>query len=206
MMIEIGKRILIVCEDKKSSKLYFESFKRDEKLKRLLSSVDIEVVHPKDHSPVGLVNEAKIKKKKAKRERNPYNEVWIALDKDSHANLDKALITARDNKIEVALSVICFEYWILLHFEKRKKPFAKCDDIIRFIRKNHFNEYEKNINSYATLKDKINTAIENAEWLMKQNENDIARGTSIYQLSAYTDVHILVQKLLNPKKIINPKE
>lgn len=138
MMIEIGKRILIVCEDKKSSKLYFESFKRDEKLKRLLSSVDIEVVHPKDHSPVGLVNEAKIKKKKAKRERNPYNEVWIALDKDSHANLDKALITARDNKIEVALSVICFEYWILLHFEKRKKPFAKCDDIIKVHKKEPF--------------------------------------------------------------------
>ena len=64
-MISISKRLLIVCEDEKSSKLYFESFKRDEKLKRKLSSVDIEVVHPKDHSPVGLVNEAKEKKKKA---------------------------------------------------------------------------------------------------------------------------------------------
>lgn len=205
-MIGIGKRILIVCEDEKSSKLYFESFKRDEKLKRLLSSVDIEVVHPKDHSPVGLVNEAKKKKKKAKRERNPYNEIWIALDKDGHANLDKALITARDNKIKVALSIICFEYWILLHFEKRKKPFEKCDDIIRFIKTNHFSEYDKSINSYTALKDKINTAIENGKWLIQQNQNDIDRGTNIHQLSAYTDVHVLVQKLLNPKKIINPKK
>ena len=71
-MIDIGKRILIVSEDEKSAKLYFESFKRDEKLKRLLSSVDIEVVHPKDHSPVGLVKEAKLKKQKAKVNRSKY--------------------------------------------------------------------------------------------------------------------------------------
>lgn len=200
-MLSISKRLLIVCEDEKSSKLYFESFKRDEKLKRQLSSVDIEVVHPKDHSPVGLVNKAKDHKKKAKRDRNPYDEVWIVLDKDGHANLNQALITARDNKIKVALSVMCFEYWILLHFERKKKPFTKCDDIISYIKKEHFNNYEKSTNAYSSLKDKIETAIENAIWLMKQNQNDIDRGAKIYDLSAYTDVHILVRKLIEPEKI-----
>jgi len=200
-MINIGKRILIVCEDEKSSKMYFESFKRDEKLKRLLSSVDVQVVHPKDHSPVGLVNEAKKKKKKARRDRNSYNEIWIVLDKDGHANMSQALNTAKDNKIEVALSVICFEYWILLHFEKTTSYFKKCDDIISYIKETHFQEYKKNINSYMALKDRINTAIENGKWIVKQNQNDIDRGTPIYQLSSYTDVHILVERLLNPKKI-----
>ena len=38
MMIKISKRILILSEDEKSSKLYFQSFKKDEKLKRDLSS------------------------------------------------------------------------------------------------------------------------------------------------------------------------
>jgi hypothetical protein len=200
-MISISKRLLIVCEDEKSSKLYFESFKRDEKLKRKLSSVDIEVVHPKDHSPVGLVNEAKEKKKKATRDRNSYDEVWIVLDKDGHANLDQALITARDNKISVALSIMCFEYWILLHFEKTKKPFTKCDDIISYIKKEHFINYEKNINAYITLKDKIDKALERAVWLMNQNQNDLDRGTKINDLSVYTDVHLLVQKLIEPEKI-----
>ncbi len=200
-MIDIGKRILIVSEDEKSAKLYFESFKRDEKLKRLLSSVDIEVVHPKDHSPVGLVKEAKLKKQKAKRDRNPYNEVWIVLDKDGHANLGQAMNTAKDNKISVALSIICFEYWVLLHFEKTTSVFNKCDDIISYIRKKHFHEYQKNINSYIALKDKVDTAIENGKWIVKQNRNDIDRGMPIYKLSAYTDVHILVERLLNPKKI-----
>jgi hypothetical protein len=200
-MISIGKRLLIVSEDEKSAKLYFESFKRDEKLKRLLSSVDIEVVHPKDHSPVGLVNEAKLKKNKAKRERNPYNEVWIVLDKDGHVNMDKALNTARDNKIRVALSIICFEYWVLLHFERTTSIFNKCDDVISYIRKKHFQEYQKNINSYVALKDKIDTAIENGKWIIKQSKNDIERGEPIYKLSAYTDVHVLVERLLNPNKI-----
>ena len=200
-MLSISKRILIVCEDEKSSKLYFESFKRDEKLKRQLSSVDIEVVHPKDHSPVGLVNAAKEKKRKAKRDRNPYDETWIVLDKDGHANLDQAMITARDNKISVALSVMCFELWILLHFEKKKKYFSKCDDIISYIKNTHFKGYVKNINAYSSLKDRIDIAIENAEWLMNQNQNDIDRGEKIYDLSAYTDVHILVNKLLKPEEI-----
>lgn len=200
-MLSISKRLLIVCEDEKSSKIYFESFKRDEKLKRQLSSVDIEVVHPKDHSPVGLVNEAKIKKKKAKRDRNPYDEVWIVLDKDGHANLEQALITARDNKISVALSIMCFEYWILLHFERTRKPFTKCDNIIGYIKKEHFEGYEKNINAYTSLKDKIDTALKHAKWLMKQNQNDLDRGVKINDLSAYTDVHILVQKLIKPEKI-----
>ena len=117
-MINIAKRILILSEDKKSSKIYFESFKKDEKLKRDLSSVDIQVIHPKNHDPVGLVTKAKEMKRKAKRERNPYDEIWIVLDRDGHANIDQALNTAQANKIEVALSVVCFEYWILYIMNK----------------------------------------------------------------------------------------
>ncbi|MEA2043710.1 MAG: RloB family protein [Bacteroidota bacterium] len=201
-MINIGKRLLIVCEDEKSSKFYFESFKKDEKLKRDLASVEIEVVHPKDHSPVGLVTEAKSKKIKAKRERNPYDEIWVVLDRDGHANMEKAINKARDNKIHFALSVICFEYWILLHFEKTTKYFNKCDNVISYIKKNHFSEYEKNTNSYTTLKDRINIAIKNGEWRIKQAQNDINRGIKIHQLSAYTNVHLLVQRLVNPKEFL----
>ncbi len=197
-MIKLGKRILIVCEDEKSAKIYFESFKRDEKLKRKLASVDIQVVHPKDNSPVGLVEAAKLLKKKAKRQRNPYNEIHIILDKEQHANMEKAMNTAKANKMEFMLSVICFEYWILLHFEKTTKPFIKCNNIISYIKKNHFQEYQKNKNAYEYLKDKTDTAIKNGEWCVTQNQNDLNRGKKIHQLSAYTNIHELVIKLLNP--------
>lgn len=201
-MLSFSKRLLIICEDQKSSKLYFEAFKKDEKLKRDLASVNIEVVHPKDHSPVGLVTEAKLKKLKAKRDRNPYNEIWIVLDKDYHANIDKAFNMAYANKFRIALSVICFEYWVLLHFEKTCKVFTKCDDIISHIRKNHFSGYLKSENVYVDLKDRVNGAIKNGEWIVKQNQNDIDRGRKLYELSAYTDVHILVERLVKPKEFI----
>jgi len=200
-MLNITKRILILCEDLKSSKLYFESYKKDEKLKRNLSSVDIQVFHPKNHDPVGLVTKAKEMKLKAKRERNPYNEVWIVLDRNGHANIDQALITARDNKINVALSVVCFEYWILLHFEKTTKPFRKCDDVISYLKKNYIPNYDKNINYYQLLKDKTEIAISNAEWLAKQVSTDLENGVKIQDIASYTNVHLLVKKLIKPENI-----
>ncbi len=201
-MISINKRLLIVCEDAKSSKLYFEAFKRDEKLKRDLASVSIEVVHPLDYSPIGLVKEAKLKAKKAKRDRNPYDEIWLVLDRDYHENIDKAFDMAYANNYKIAFSVICFEYWVLLHFEKTTKVFSKCDDVINYIRKNHFTNYRKKINVYDDLKDKVNYAIENGKWIIKQNKSDINRGKKLYELSAYTDVNLLVERLINPKKFI----
>ena len=200
-MLHISKRLLIVCEDLKSSKLYFESFKRDEKLKRDLASVSIEVVHPKDH-PVGLVTAAKQKKLKAKRDRNPYSEIWIVLDRDCHVNIDKAFNMAYGNGFRIALSVICFEYWILLHFEKTCRAFTKCDDTIDYIRKKHFADYLKSTNVYADLKDRTKNAIINGEWSVNQNKNDIDRGCKLYDLAAYTDVHILAERLLYPKDFI----
>ncbi len=200
-MINITARILILCEDMKSSKMYFDSFKKDEKLKRTLSSVDIQVFHPKNYDPIGLVTTAKEMKWKAKRERNPYNEVWIVLDRNGHVNIDKALVTARDNKINVALSVVCFEYWILLHFEKTTQPFRKCDDVISYIKRNYISNYDKKINYYEFLKQRIDTAIINAEWLEKQVNAEIENGVKIQDLSAYTNVHWLVKKLIKPDKI-----
>lgn len=201
-MISIGKRLLIICEDEKSSKLYFAAFKQDEKLKRDLASVEIDVVHPRDYSPVGLVEEAKLKRQKAKRDRNPYDEIWIVLDKDYHANIGKAFDMAYSNKFKIALSSICFEYWVLLHFEKTCKAFPKCENIISYIRKEYFSDYLKKENAYVDLKDKVSQAIENGKWVVKQNQNDIDRGSKLYELDAYTDVHILVERLIKPKEFL----
>lgn len=198
-MISISKRILIVCEDAKSSKIYFESFKKDVRLKRELASVGIQVVHPKNHDPIGLVTKAKEMKLKAKRERNPYEEIWIVLDRDGHANISLAVETAEANKFKVALSVICFEYWVLLHFEKTTKSFINCDKLISYINKKHPIEYLKCNNCYDVLKDKINIAIENGIWLEEQLKNDIDRGIKCYNMAAYTNVHTLVRKLVDPK-------
>lgn len=135
---------------------------------------------------------------KARRDRNPYDEIWIVLDRNGHVNIDKALNTAEANQIQVALSVICFEYWVLLHFEQTTKSFSNSDDIISYIKKKHFKNYQKSNSCYEDLKDKITSAIKNGYWLDKQLQNDFARGIKNYEMSAYTNVHWLVEKLINP--------
>ncbi len=197
-LIPCSKRVLILCEDSKSSLFYFKSFKKDEKLKRELSAVNIEVIHPKNYSPVGLVKAAIKMKNKARRDRNPYNEIWIVLDKDEGTMLKEAAKLASDNKINGAISIICFEFWILLHFEKTLRAYDNCEGLIKYLN-GKINNYQKKLNYYNLLRDKITKAISNGEWVEKQVQNEIDRGLSIYDLSAYTNVHHLVKKLLNPE-------
>lgn len=195
--MKFNKRILILCEDEKSSLFYFQGFKKDPILKRSLSSVSIEVSHPNDYTPVGLLKEAKEKIKKAKKESNPYDEVWLVFDKDQHPNIPKAFSDARDSVVKIAFSSKCFEYWVLLHFEYTTRPFGKCNDIISYIKKNHFKDYEKNLDIFQHLKEKMKFAIENAEKLNKSIKTDLDSGKNIYDLDAYTDIHNLVKMILD---------
>jgi hypothetical protein len=200
MPIPVNKRILILTEDEKSSKKYFEAFKKDEKLRRDLGAVSVDIFHPKDYSPLGLVNDAKERKKKAIREKNKYDEIWIVLDRDGHANFAQALDSAQANQINVALSVRCFEYWVLLHFEYTTQGFRKCDDIIKYIRKNHFKDYSKAYCCYEEIRDRVDSAIKRGKMVEKSCKIDLDSGIRIYDLAAYTNVQELVKKLIDPKK------
>jgi hypothetical protein len=197
-----SKRVLILCEDGKSSLKYSKEFQKDDEFRRLLSSVKIEIYQPNNFSPVGLVSEALNKRRRAKIERNPFDEIWIVLDKNGHQNLPLAYNNAVQNKISVALSIICFEYWVLLHFERTSKPFSNCKGLINYLKKKHFSDYLKCESCFDTLRDKIQTAIKNGEWLTKNYVRPMLEsGTNIYELSAYTNVHELVKKILNPRII-----
>lgn len=195
--ITLNKRILILCEDEKSSLFYFKGFKNDEELKRKLSAVSIEVYHHKDYSPCGLVSEAKTKMAKAKKDQNPYDSVWIVFDKDGHVNIPKAFSDAKDAGVKVVLSSRCFEYWVLLHFENTTREFSKCDDIISYIKRKYFPEYDKSKNSFELLKDKMDIAIERAKGLIKSLKSDLDSGKKVYELDVYTNVHELVETIIN---------
>lgn len=191
-MKQLGKRILILSEDKKSSQYYFKSFKKDEELKRNLSAVDIKIYQPEDFSPVGLVTEAIAKKKEAEKANNEYDLIWVVLDKDGHANMPKAYNMAVTNNIKFGISIKCFEYWIILHFEKTSKGFATCDEVIKYLKDNHIKNYQKGENVFEQLKPLLVDAIKNGEWLVKAVNASMQKGDKIYNQSAYTNLHKLV--------------
>ncbi|MEN2415552.1 RloB family protein [Flavobacterium mesophilum] len=201
--VVLGKRGLILCEGE-TEENYFRGLITQDKYRRQFSSISVEIFKPKDHSPVGLVNKAKELIKKAKRQdKNPYAFVWVVFDKDGHAGIAKAFEIARVAEINIAFTTPCFEYYVLLHFDRTMKPYTKCDDVISEIKKNHIPDYEKATNIFKILAPHKDTGLANSEWVCERCEDDIEIGTKIYNLSSYSNIHELVNYLY---ELITKKE
>lgn len=189
------KRVLILCEGQ-SEQIYIDGYKSEDVNKRRLARVDVEIYQPKDYSPHGLLTEAKRKVKEAKKDKMPYDKVWIVFDKDGHANVPQTFEEARVVGINIAFSAVCFEIWILLHFERTSRAFQSCDEVTHFIKHRDYLDYAKTNNFYNQLtSEHKKNAINNAGWLHGKNETDIQRGEFIYKLNPYTDFDNLMKYL-----------
>ena len=116
---------------------------------------------------------------KAKRGANtPLNEFKLYLA--ALKNLDT---------VSVIVNAPCLEYWFLLHFETTSKHFNNCEDANRQLKK-HLKDYEKsqkyftskNNDIYLKLKDRLNTAFENAEKLETFDINNPHKGMTQMQV------------------------
>ncbi len=195
-IVVFNKRGLILCEGE-TEENYFNGLVSQPKYKRKLQSISVRVFKPKDHSPFGMVKEAKRMIIIAKNEKNPYDFVWVMFDRDGHAKIPDAFELARTSipEIKIAFTIPCFEYFVLLHFEKTTKPFAKCDDVIHQIKRNWLPDYEKATNIFEILLPKKDEGLENSSWVVNQFDDEIQSGKRIYELSSYSNVHDLVNYL-----------
>lgn len=105
------RRVLIVCEDGKSSRYYFESFPVDSQ------RIEISVLGTGMNTD-SLVEEAVRKIEQAAKSGRRYSDVWCVFDRDSFplANYSRAFQLAKNNKIKVAWANEAFELWYLLHY------------------------------------------------------------------------------------------
>jgi hypothetical protein len=182
----LRKRVLILCEGE-SEKIYLNGLKSDYFNRNSLSGVKIEILSP-DSNPMGLVEEARRRIKK-ERSAYPYDSVWIVFDKDTHSSIPEAFDIARRNNppINIAFSNICFEYWVLLHFEQTNRAFQSCDALVSYFKQRRYIDYQKTKNNYLLLKPSLETALRNAIWLRERNQFDIDSGIHPMNLNAYTD-------------------
>jgi len=105
--------VLIICEDLQSGKNYLQDANQ-----HFRSHVQIEVAHCGKTDPCGIVTEAL-------RRAKSFDRVICAIDRDTHANFDKALRLAKQSKkVDVCVSYPCFEFWLLLHFKHTRKPYV----------------------------------------------------------------------------------
>jgi len=189
-------RVLIVCEDSESSPAYLKAMCDELKL----STANIMICGKECGSaPINVVDYA-IKNKEE------YDKVYCVIDRDQHWTFNKALQKAKSKKVEMIVSIPCFEYWLLLHFEFTDQPFqavlgSHCDTVVSKL-KPHLHDYDKSKlkEYYQFLKLKQPNAIERA----KQREN-ACQHEDLGNKNPYTQLHHLVEYLENLKRLKSQK-
>lgn len=123
------------------------------------------------------------------KEPGGYDKIYCVFDRDGHTSFGEAReklkgMARRKKKplpIDEAISIPCFEVWVLLHFEKTDAPFENCETVIDRVR-THLPGYEKaNAVIAKQLFAKVGTAMGNAAWL------EARAGDNTY--NPYTSVH-----------------
>jgi hypothetical protein len=187
--------VFIACEGRNTEPAYFQRIKEhvEESGEFALT------IYPDDTEPnpktdaLGLIEEAK-------RRSDEFDEVWVVFDKDGYTKHADAFTEAHTHSVKIGFSSIAFEHWVLLHFERCKQPFAKSQDIIQDKLTGgpgFFPAYAKkaHVDIYDGMSHNTHVAVENAAWLRHQQKPELST-KKIYEVNPYTDLDILVARLL----------
>jgi hypothetical protein len=178
--------ILIVCEGKKTEKIYFENFKKRGK------GLIVKIAKNEKTNPVGIVEHAKtLITTEYNIDARFGDQVWCVFDADSNTDqeIQKAKKLAGKN-INVCLSNPSFEIWYLLHFEYLEHPINNPDLIKRL---NQFiSGYEKNKCCYRQILDNQGRAIDYAKQLSSFHLNQ-GRELHCQQSNPLTEVYKLIE-------------
>lgn len=110
----VQPRVLIICEDTKSSRSYLQDASQ-----YFRANVHVEIVHSGYTDPRGIVAAA------LKRAQE-FERLYCVIDRDTHENFDEAMRLARtSDRITMIVSHPCFEYWLLLHFNESRKAYMR---------------------------------------------------------------------------------
>lgn len=185
-------RILIVCEDSKSSAFYLEELAKD----LGLNAVTIEGKRC-GSAPSSVLAFAQEQYENSEKDRNRYDRVYCVFDRDKHDCFDatvQAITDIKSKNIFFAVTTTpCFEFWLLLHFVYDTSPYqsagnkSSCDNANSKL-KLHWADYGKNKRGiYAHSKQHMQTAINNAKLLVNHNLTTSSDNpqTNIHELVEY---------------------
>jgi hypothetical protein len=199
---ELEKRLRIFCEGEKTEPYYLKDYLRNFKDDRKAS---VEIMNCNKNTPVQLV-EAAIKFKNSPR--SIIGDVfWVVYDRESVAKYSRefhmqAWSTASQNNIEVALSNVCFEFWLLLHFVNSATPYSSCSDLLKNsalsdrVEQACGQKYDKtSAVLFEQIKDHISSARTRAEAINTQGLMAAGSQAMPFDINPYTDVHKLLDEI-----------
>lgn len=127
-----GDRFLVLLEGSQTERRYL-----DDLCGKLRLTAENVVIDSPDSDPLNLVEIAVDRRDQRqvlanRREAVAYDQVWVVCDRERNNHhriprLQRALARARDEEIYVALSIPCFEYWLLLHHTLHTGALDDCD-------------------------------------------------------------------------------
>ena len=186
---ESSPAMLIVCEGI-TEEIYFKSLRSQLNLK---TTQIVIANNKKDSAPINLVKKAE----ELQHQDDGFEIIFCVFDKDQHQSFDSArakikkLSSQKKMSIPIyeAVSVPCFEFWILLHYKRTDMAFKSSREIIELLTKDQYIQHYRKCDYLLMLElmEKLEIALQNAIWLENQdyieNENPM------------TSVHKLVQKM-----------
>lgn len=200
------KKILhIYCEGEKTEPNYFKAYialKFPGGQHRKVVMVE----KTKKNTPVQLVDVAVA----AKKGHGNFDgdEFWVVYDREAkakysdelHANARKK---ADDNGVNVALSNVCFEIWLLLHCQECTAPYQSCGDFLTNsplkskLKEIGIDDYEK---GQATISSElVGKHVQARENAAKMNQTSLkSAAANIDQphlINPYTEVHLLLDAI-----------
>jgi len=189
-------KVLIVCEGEKTEPNYFNELRDHYRLE----AANVLVSGNCGSDPMSVYLAANDKYEIHENAGDAFDKVYCVIDRDSHdkVNYQRAIDAINRAKPKgvwhAVISVPCFEYWILLHFDYTTKPFmaagarSRCQQLIRDLQK-HLPNYSKGRTGlFKQLLGNLDTACANARNAAKHSNTS---GTD----NPTTSVHVLVEYL-----------
>lgn len=132
-------------------------------------------------------------------EEDEFDEVWVVFDTEGpqHSRgeaVRNAIEQAKNLKFHTAVSNPCFEFWLLLHFERYVKTIADGKACFKLL-KRHLPKYTKGTDAYASTREHVQKAITNAKQIFRER-GDQKEATHPCDLHPCTEVYRLIQSLL----------
>lgn len=178
---------LFICEDTKSSKFYMEGLGRDK-------GINIKAENANGTSPENVLKSAKDKQKLFTDKE--VVQIYCLFDKDDCEDnkFNKVVAQCKKAGFTPAISIPCYEYWLLLHLNKTNQPFRdaqECCEVFKteynrkFQTQYGIKELKAKKDIFNDLKDNLDTAVANADSLEFEENN-----------CPYTNMHQVIKGIL----------
>lgn len=188
-----SKRVILVAFEgkNKTENNYFNNYRLRDK------DYIIKLVPGNETDPINLVNKTIIKVKELGLNLKGNDRAYCIFDTDlderKNIQIAKARELAKKHHIIMITSNPCIELWFLLHFEYTTAWLSN-NDVINKLKK-YYPKYEKNMNIFPEIKDKVFEAIKNAKKLESfQLDNDKIIGT--VEANPSTEMYKIVEELI----------